>query len=131
MNYKAFYPSPIGTIEINGHPRFLSIFLTQLDEYFSKKRKNFDCVPALPGTSFQKKVWKALSQIKFGETVSYGDIARRVGRPKAVRACASAIKANPLAVLLPCHRVVAKDGKMAGYAWGIWRKKWLLRHERS
>jgi methylated-DNA-[protein]-cysteine S-methyltransferase len=131
MSYKAIYPSPIGSLEISGSPRFLSDCLVWLDGYFNKKKKFLFRIPALSGTSFQRKVWKALLGLKFGETVSYAEIARRVGHPKAVRACASAIKANPLAILFPCHRVIAKDGKMAGYAYGIWRKKWLLRHERS
>lgn len=91
-------------------------------------------LPALPigehGTTFERTVWRALTEIPLGETRSYGEIAVQIGRPSAVRAVARANGANQLALLLPCHRVVGADGTLTGYAGGLWRKRWLLEHER-
>lgn len=83
------------------------------------------------GTAFQRRVWQALREIPVGQTVSYMEIAQRIGSPKAVRAVAGACAANNLAVAIPCHRVVRNDGVLSGYAWGIERKKVLLDRERS
>jgi AraC family transcriptional regulator, regulatory protein of adaptative response / methylated-DNA-[protein]-cysteine methyltransferase len=83
------------------------------------------------GTAFQQRVWRALQEIPVGETVSYAEIARRIGRPKAVRAVASACAENNLAVAIPCHRVVRVDGSLSGYAWGVERKRALLDREGS
>jgi AraC family transcriptional regulator, regulatory protein of adaptative response / methylated-DNA-[protein]-cysteine methyltransferase len=83
------------------------------------------------GTAFQQRVWRALQEIPVGETVSYAEIARRIGRPKAVRAVAGACAENNLAVAIPCHRVVRVDGSLSGYAWGVERKRALLDREGS
>jgi O-6-methylguanine DNA methyltransferase len=85
---------------------------------------------SLEGTAFQKKVWKALQTIPWGGSISYGQLARRIGRPTAVRAVAGAVGDNPVPILVPCHRVVASDGSLGGYAYGRRKKAWLLRHER-
>lgn len=85
---------------------------------------------SLEGTPFQKKIWQALTTIPWGDTVSYAQLARRVRRPKAVRAVARAVGQNPVAILLPCHRVVGSDGSLTGYAYGLKKKKWLLSHEK-
>jgi AraC family transcriptional regulator of adaptative response/methylated-DNA-[protein]-cysteine methyltransferase len=83
------------------------------------------------GTAFQKRVWQALQKIPAGTTASYTDIARRIGKPKSVRAVAQACGANPLAVVIPCHRVVRSDGNLSGYRWGVERKRALLQTEAS
>lgn len=85
----------------------------------------------LRGTQFQQQVWRALMQIPAGETISYSELAQRVGRPRAVRAAASACAANPLALVVPCHRVLRQSGELGGYAWGLGRKQYLLDTERS
>jgi methylated-DNA-[protein]-cysteine S-methyltransferase len=88
----------------------------QLEEYFVGKRKTFDLPLKWKGTAFQEKVWKALCEIPYGETVSYADIAEKIGHPKAVRAIGQANRANNLAIIVPCHRVIGKNKKLVGYA---------------
>jgi len=88
-----------------------------------------DLPPDVRGTSFQRRVWQALREIPAGTTVTYSEIAKRIGAPTAIRAVASACAANKLAVAIPCHRVIRKDGSLAGYRWGIERKRALLRKE--
>jgi len=102
----------------------------QLEEYFQAKRKVFELTLALAGTDFQKRVWAQLFEIPYGETVSYLDIARAIGNEKSIRAVGAANGANPIAIIVPCHRVIGSDGKLTGYGGGIWRKEWLLNHER-
>jgi AraC family transcriptional regulator of adaptative response/methylated-DNA-[protein]-cysteine methyltransferase len=103
----------------------------ELEEYFAGERASFD-VPLLSrGTPFQASVWKLLREIPPGETRSYADLARDLGRPTAVRAVARANGDNRLSILIPCHRVIGSDGSPTGYAGGIWRKQWLLAHERE
>ena len=110
----------------------LKIFLRvqdQLAEYFAKSRQTFD-IPLNPrGTDFQRQVWQRLHDIPFGETTSYGAIAHSLGVPGAARAVGAANGRNPISIIVPCHRVIASNGKMTGYAGGIDRKKWLLHHE--
>lgn len=101
----------------------------QLREYFAGKRKDFSLPLELKGTDFQKKVWRALQKIPYGKTVTYSDIAKSIGKPKAVRAVGQAINRNPISIIIPCHRVIGKDGSLTGYAGGLWRKEWLLKHE--
>jgi len=101
----------------------------QLESYFSGKRKEFDLPLEPVGTEFQKEVWEALRSISYGETVSYGDIARRIGRPNAVRAVGSAIGKNPLSIMIPCHRVIGASGKLTGFAGGLSTKEFLLNLE--
>ncbi|RLT38786.1 MAG: methylated-DNA--[protein]-cysteine S-methyltransferase [Chloroflexi bacterium] len=101
----------------------------QLTEYFASKRRDFELPLAPTGTDWQRKVWHALSRIPHGETVSYGTIATRLGRPSASRAVGAANGRNPIAIVVPCHRVVGSDGTLTGYAGGMHRKQWLLAHE--
>lgn len=101
----------------------------QLDEYFAGTRRGFD-LPLRPGgTAFQQEVWRELLRIPYGATVTYGLLARRVGRPGSVRAVAGVCNANPLAVIVPCHRVLGVGGRLTGYAGGLDMKEWLLRLE--
>ena len=101
----------------------------ELDEYFRGARRRFSVPLAPEGTPFQKQVWKALLAIPCGETKSYGDIARAIGRPQASRAVGAANGQNPLAVIVPCHRVIGADKTLTGYGGGLARKRWLLDHE--
>lgn len=103
----------------------------QLQQYFEGTRTSFDLPVAMPGSDFQRRVWEALRSIPAGETRSYADIARAIGRPRAVRAVARANGDNRLALLVPCHRVIGSDGKLTGYGGGLWRKKRLLELERG
>lgn len=102
---------------------------TQLAEYFAGTRKQFSLPLAAEGTPFQQRVWAALCEIPFGETTSYGVMARALGDAKAMRAVGTANGRNPIGIVVPCHRVIGKDGSMTGYAGGIERKQWLLAHE--
>jgi len=105
--------------------------IRQLDEYFEGKRRHFELPLDLRGTDFQLSVWRALGEIPFGETWSYRQVADRVERPRAVRAVGAANAANPVAIILPCHRVIASDGKLAGYAGGVGVKRKLLAFEKT
>lgn len=110
-------------------PDELRSVCTQLQEYFEGSRKIFE-VPLQPeGTVFQQKVWAALLEIPYGKRMSYLDLAKKLGDPRAVRAVAGANAKNPVWILIPCHRVVGTDGSLTGYAGGLHRKKWLLNHE--
>jgi methylated-DNA-[protein]-cysteine S-methyltransferase len=103
----------------------------QLDEYFAGARTDFDVDVDLAGTPFQLEVWRALQAIPYGETISYAELARRIGRPAAVRAVGSANGRNPVSIIVPCHRVIGADGSLTGYGWGTTNKAWLLDHERA
>jgi methylated-DNA-[protein]-cysteine S-methyltransferase len=103
----------------------------QLAEYFAGARTVFDVSLALEGTPFQRAVWSALGEIPYGQTISYGELARRIGRPSAVRAVGLANGRNPVGVIVPCHRVVGADGALTGYGGGIERKRFLLELERG
>ena len=105
--------------------------IDQLDQYFAGDRDSFDLPLEPEGTEFQRAVWNALTEIPFGETRSYGEIAVAVGRPKAARAVGMANNRNPIAVIVPCHRVIGSGGALVGYAGGLERKTWLLDHERE
>ena len=98
----------------------------QLSAYFAGKRRTFDLPLALRGTEFQMSVWDALRDIPFGETRSYGDVAALIGRPRAYRAVGMANHDNPVAVIVPCHRVTGRDGSLTGYAGGLFAKQYLL-----
>jgi methylated-DNA-[protein]-cysteine S-methyltransferase len=103
---------------------------TRLSRYFDGDMKAFDgAALALAGTGFQREVWNALLAIPTGTTLSYGELARRIGRPDAMRAVGAANGANPVPIVVPCHRVVASDGSLHGYGGGLDRKRWLLSHE--
>ena len=101
----------------------------QLDEYFAGKRRAFDLPLSPAGTEFQRSVWTALATIPYGETISYAELARRIGQPTASRAVGLANGANPLSIIVPCHRVLGRDGSLTGYAGGLQRKQALLRLE--
>lgn len=101
----------------------------QLRAYFEGRLRDFDLPLAPQGTDFQLRVWKALRAIPYGATTSYGDIARRVGDAGAARAAGLANGANPLPIIVPCHRVIGADGSMTGFGGGVARKRWLLAHE--
>ena len=146
---EAFLNSPLGTLVIQGDesglqrvefldekipqsekiPVVLEDAVSQLSDYFEGKRKTFDLKLNPQGTDFQKRVWLQLAQIPFGKTTSYLQMAKDLGDPKVIRAAASANGKNPIAIIIPCHRVIGSDNSMTGYAGGIWRKKWLLEHE--
>ena len=103
----------------------------QLDEYFSGTRKRFQAALQLAGTPFQVKVWQALLEIPYGKTESYGELAVRIGHPKALRAVGGALNRNPIAIIVPCHRVIGADGKLTGFAGGLDTKKYLLELEQA
>lgn len=148
--YRAYIDSPIGRVRISGTERGIThvdfaeeketpadalpapflLCVEQLREYFEGSRTAFDSLPlVLRGTEFQLKVWEATSDVPFGQTVRYGDIAKAIGHPDAVRAVGTALGRNPLCLLVPCHRVLPKGAGGGGYAWGMERKEWLLKHE--
>lgn len=108
-----------------------SRYVDQIKEYLNGKRKEFDLPVDLNGTSFQESVWRELQNIPYGEVVSYSDIADRIGRPKGVRAVGAANGANPVMIVVPCHRVVAKSGDLTGFRGGLAMKKTLLELEKS
>ena len=103
----------------------------QLAEYFAGHRRDFDLELELAGTPFQREVWAALREIPYGETISYGELARRVNRPWASRAVGAANGRNPVAIIVPCHRVIGSDGTLTGYGGGLERKRTLLELERG
>ena len=103
--------------------------ITQMKDYFEGKRTEFNVPLAPNGTEFQKKVWAELQKIPYGKTISYQELANRLGDPLVIRAAASANGKNPIAVIIPCHRVIGSDGSLTGYAGGLHRKKWLVEHE--
>lgn len=103
----------------------------QLSEYFAGDRLAFDLPLKLLGTPFQQTVWQQLAKIPFGETISYAELARRVGQPTASRAVGAANGRNPISIIIPCHRVIGASGKLTGYAGGVQKKNWLLEHEQQ
>ncbi|PFK33563.1 cysteine methyltransferase [Bacillus cereus] len=145
--YRAYYESEIGLLEITANDegitsvifveerkeentsRIVDQCLAELDEYFHQKRTEFTVPLSAAGTLFQKSVWDALYTIPYGVSASYLDIAGKVGNTKAVRAIGGANSRNPISIIVPCHRVIGKSGKLVGYAGGLWRKEWLLKHE--
>lgn len=111
-------------------PPILRRAAAQLAEYFAGTRTRFDLPLAPVGTEFQRRVWVATSAIKFGETATYGEIARKIGAPNAARAVGGALNRNPICIVVPCHRVVGSSGKLTGYDGGVDRKAFLLNLER-
>ncbi|SDL57826.1 methylated-DNA--[protein]-cysteine S-methyltransferase [Siphonobacter aquaeclarae] len=145
--YVSYYESPLGWMELRAtsekltssrfvsergkqvfHP-LLGDVQFQLNEYFAGKRKAFDLPLSLEGTAFQQKVWQQLRNLPYAGTISYIALARETGDEKATRAVAAANAKNHIALIVPCHRVIGSDGRPVGYAWEIWRKRWLLQHE--
>ena len=144
----AYYQSPIGWLEIRASKKgitsidyvnekgehfnrspLLKKCKEQLDEYFAKKRKTFNLPLDLEGTDFQVIVWKEIKKIPFGKTTTYQDLSRHLGDPHSERAVGNATGKNPICIVIPCHRVIASDGKLTGYRGGLKRKKWLLDFE--
>jgi len=103
----------------------------QIDEYFKGNRSKFLLNLDPAGTKFQRSVWRQLEKIPFGEVVSYGQIAEAIGNPRACRAVGNANGKNPISIIIPCHRVIGSDGRLTGYGGGLWRKEWLIKHERG
>jgi methylated-DNA-[protein]-cysteine S-methyltransferase len=101
----------------------------QLEAYFDGARRAFDVPLGPSGTAFQRAVWEQLTRIPYGTVASYGTVAERVGKPSAARAVGAANRSNPIAIIVPCHRVIGANGALTGYAGGMWRKEWLLKHE--
>lgn len=148
----AYLDTPIGILEITGDthglksvafsseteiretkriPEVLLDTVQQLQEYFDAKRTDFDLILSPEGTEFQKRVWRELEKIAYGKTKNYQEIANQLGDPKVIRAAASANGKNPIAIIIPCHRVIGSDGSLTGYAGGLARKKFLLEHENA
>lgn len=146
--YYGYYNSPIGLIEIGGTAdAIVSVsfvearrdatattplvdeVVRQMDEYFAGDREDFEVPVHFEGTDFQCDVWRQLEPIPYGQLVSYQDIAEALERPGAVRAVGAANGQNPVAIVVPCHRVIGSNGDLTGYGGGIWRKEWLLKHE--
>lgn len=115
----------------DGSSAVIDTAIAQLDEYFAGTRREFDVQILFAGTDFQKKVWDALLTIPFGNTVSYREIARRIGMPKAVRAVANANGANSISIFVPCHRVIGSDNTLTGYGGGLAAKEFLLKLEKA
>jgi AraC family transcriptional regulator of adaptative response/methylated-DNA-[protein]-cysteine methyltransferase len=116
---------------VPGEHLWLTQLRRELAEYFSGKRSAFTAPPAPRGTAFQEQVWRELRRIPHGQTISYDELARRIGRPTAQRAVARANGMNRICILIPCHRVIGKDGTLTGYGGGLWRKRLLLELERQ
>ena len=124
-------PEPVDVLpEAKPNP-VVELALQQLEEYFAGKRQQFDLPLAAKGTEFRQQVWGALLDIPYGDTTSYSDIAHTLNNHKAVRAVGAANGANPIAIVVPCHRVIGKNGTLTGYAGGLNRKAWLLDFERE
>jgi methylated-DNA-[protein]-cysteine S-methyltransferase len=143
-----YFDSPVGLIRIRGNANAVTqIFFveekteaenpndilidckTQLENYFNGTLRAFSVPVKTGGTTFQQQVWNALQQIPFAKTVSYGDISKAIQNEKSIRAVGTANGQNPIAVIIPCHRVIGADGSLTGYSGGLWRKQWLLEHE--
>jgi len=116
---------------VEGSSNVIETAQQQLNEYFLNQRREFDIPLLFIGTDFQKKVWNELRNIPYGKTVSYGELARRIGMPKAVRAVANANAVNAISIIAPCHRVIGTDGSLTGYGGGLNRKKFLLELEKN
>lgn len=149
--YKTYFKSPLGPVEIVGDPdsitelNFVEDMLSsdaelpfclkecvkQIDEYFKGKRENFFLNLQPQGTDFQRSVWRQLEKIPYGKTVSYREIAGAIGKPDACRAVGNANGRNPIALVIPCHRVIGSDGSLTGYGGGLWRKRWLIGFEKG
>ena len=146
--YYGYYKSPIGNLRIvvdenslvaldfnedekkqSDEHSYIKEVKNQLDEYFKGKRELFDLKIKLNGTDFQNKVWSELTKIPYGETISYKELATRIGNDKACRAVGNANNKNKISIVIPCHRVVGSNKKLVGYAGGLEKKEWLINHE--
>lgn len=150
--YVTYLKSPIGQLKITAEEEFINSILfvfndtemeeenvnevltqckIELSEYFAGKRKEFEVLFKQVGTEFQQKVWNELTKINYGVTVSYNYIAKAIDNQKSIRAVGSTNGKNQISIIVPCHRVIGSDGSLTGYAGGLWRKKWLLNHEKE
>ena len=131
VSYVGFYPFvAMQTETVNEHTLTpILICMSELNEYFKGERTHFSVPLDTQGTEFQQSVWRALMGVEFGKTKSYLDIAQAINNPKAVRAVGAANGKNPISIIVPCHRVIGASGKLTGYAGGLDRKEWLLKHE--
>ncbi|GAC1531005.1 MAG: methylated-DNA--[protein]-cysteine S-methyltransferase [Acidimicrobiales bacterium] len=129
MDDQRHRPDPSGFGERDG--RSFAAISEQLDAYFDGTLDHFDVELAVLGTEWQRRVWAGLSAIPYGTTISYGELAARVGNPRASRAVGLANGRNPVGIIVPCHRVVGSSGSLTGYGGGLERKRWLLDHERK
>ncbi len=116
---------------LNGEHSVLRQVAKQLQEYFAGKRRIFSVPLRLAGTDFQQKVWREIALIPYGKTISYSDLAKRAGAPRAIRAAGTTTGRNPVSIIIPCHRVMGKDGGLCGFAGGLERKRHLLELENS
>ena len=112
------------------HP-VLAQAVRELEEYFAGERRAFEVGVGAAGTEFQQRAWQVLRSIPYGETISYGEQARRLGNPRAVRAVGGANGRNPVGIIVPCHRVIGADGSLTGFGGGVDVKRWLLDHEQA
>ncbi|MGA9421603.1 MAG: methylated-DNA--[protein]-cysteine S-methyltransferase [Rhodanobacteraceae bacterium] len=119
-------PAPAGSLR---EPKRLTTAKRQFEAYFDGRLHDFDLALNARGTAFQLQVWAALGTVPYGATASYAEIARRIGKPRAVRAVGAANGANPLAIVVPCHRIIGADGSLTGYGGGLPAKRFLLEHE--
>lgn len=150
MNFTAYYPSPIGLLEIKADeeaitslvfvekaesPQVVSPLLeqcmAQLAAYFEGTLTSFQLPIRQAGTAFQQQVWHCLMQIPYAATRSYHQLSCAIGNEKSIRAVGTANGRNKICIIVPCHRVIGADGKLTGYAGGLWRKQWLLEHEQQ
>ncbi len=148
QTYRATYVSPLGSIDIASDecgrlvnvdlnstaaatpvPEPCAEIVRQLEQYFRGERETFDIDVVPQGTPFQKQVWRELQNINYGQTISYGELARRIGKPSAVRAVGGANNRNPIPIVIPCHRVIGSDGALVGFGGGLDIKRALLAHE--
>jgi methylated-DNA-[protein]-cysteine S-methyltransferase len=154
--YRAAFDSPLGELRLasngqaltelflpnhNGQPQWMGPLespnpdavlresIRQLRAYFAGKLRDFDVPVAPRGTEHQRRVWRELQNIPYGATISYGELARRIGRPTASRAVGAANGRNPISIIIPCHRVIGADGTLTGYGGGLDAKRWLIEHE--
>jgi methylated-DNA-[protein]-cysteine S-methyltransferase len=117
--------------EADALPTVVAACLGQLEEYFKGGRTSFDLPLRLEGTPFQRRVWEVLLRVPYGRTTTYRDLAAAVGNVRSARAVGGANHRNPVSIIVPCHRVVGSNGALTGYGGGLWRKEWLLGHERK
>ncbi|MBD3223723.1 MAG: methylated-DNA--[protein]-cysteine S-methyltransferase [Caldithrix sp.] len=147
MQYEDFLDTPLGSIRIEANQdaitgihfarekgqsksnKWVRKAKQQLNDYFESHRQAFDLPLQPQGTDFQLKVWESLRNVPFGQTISYGGLAERIGRQNAARAVGMANNRNPISIIIPCHRVIGSNGDLIGYGGGTWRKEWLLKHE--
>lgn len=148
MLYYSYIETPVGLLQIEANEIAVTSVLfvddgeddveensltksaaKQLNEYFGKRRASFNIPLAIDGSAFQQSVWEQVEKIPFGNTATYLHISKQLNNAGSVRAVGAANGKNRFAIVIPCHRIIAANGGLTGYAWGLWRKEWLLQHE--